>query len=87
MSSGDGFLFYAGGCKIWGGCIKGSLRWAYPSTSTEDIFLYFAAFLKIDDIYFIYINIYKYVFNFMIDEWQYKYIDIVLFVKVKDIEC
>lgn len=50
MSSGLGSRFYVGGFKIYGGVRKGSFKWAYPYTRTDEIRLYFAAFLRIDAI-------------------------------------
>lgn len=46
MSSGDVLVLADGGFKITGGGINGSRRWASPSTSIVETFLYLAAFLS-----------------------------------------
>lgn len=53
-SSGEGALVYLGGWSICGGGMKGSLRWASPSTRMLDILLYLPAFLNIDAINYIF---------------------------------
>lgn len=53
----------AGGFKIWGGGVKESLKWAYPSYLMGEILWYFNAFLRIADIGLIYNLIYLFNYN------------------------
>lgn len=66
ISSGFGVRFYAGGFKISGGVIKGSLRWASPQTRIVDTRLYFAAFFRMDAIRSLSYK-YKYIRHVVVD--------------------
>jgi hypothetical protein len=50
MSSGEVLVRVDGGVRIFGAGIKGSLRCASPSTNTDEIWRYLAAFLSMDAI-------------------------------------